>query len=224
VQPIPEIHGEHSGIEGQLTADRRATVRRCLAVLGALGTGSLVGVASSLYLANHYPLLLIALSPLGRHLIVVAPQVDPLAFVLVGTARRFAFYMPCFVLGRALGPAGVDWLESRSRTFGRFVRWLERAFERWSYGIVVFFPGPTVSTIAGASGMRRGVFAALALLGLGIRMLVIISFGEWFRQPIEEILEIIDRYWVEGTVVLVAGIVAYRLERRRRANRRGNAQ
>ena len=87
-------------------------------VLAILGAGSLVGVAASLYLTAHHPVLLIALSPLGRHLMLVAPRVDPVVFVVVAVTRRLLFYVACFHLGRALGPAAILWLEERSRSAG----------------------------------------------------------------------------------------------------------
>ena len=40
-------------------------------------------VASDADVVNEAPLLLIALSPLGRHLVLVAPTVDPIAFLAV---------------------------------------------------------------------------------------------------------------------------------------------
>ncbi len=49
---------------------------------------SMIGTMSVLYLANHFPLLLHALSPLGRHLILVVPTVHPAAVVAVATLRR----------------------------------------------------------------------------------------------------------------------------------------
>jgi membrane protein DedA with SNARE-associated domain len=200
-----------------LDPDARAAIRRCLTLLGVLGSGSMLGVAFSLYLVNHYPLLLVALSPLGRHLVLVAPTVDPLAFIAVATTRRLLFYLGCFFLGRALGPSGIVWLERRAARMARFVRWLERLFRRVGYPALVFLPGPTMSTIAGSSGMKPRTFAALATLGLVLRMIVVIGFAEWLRTPIEALLALIDAYWMQGTVVLVAGIALYQWRRGSRA-------
>ena len=136
-----------------------------LTVLGVLSSASLLGVAFSLYLVNNWPLLLVALSPLGRHLLLVAPAVDPAAFVLVVVARRMLFYTASFFLGRALGPGGIVWIETRAAAFGRFVRWIEALFARWSYPVVFFASGPTVSALAGISGMRPALFAGLACSG-----------------------------------------------------------
>ena len=193
-----------------LSAEERIVVRRCLAVLGVLGTCSLIGVASSLYLSVHYPLFLIALSPLGRHLILITPTVDPLAFVAVGMVRRMAFYIPCFYLGRALGPTAIDYLEARVPRAGRFYRWLERLFNRASHLVVFLFSGPGMSTIAGSSGMRSAVFLPLVTLGLIFRMLLVLGIAEYFREAIEALLALIEEYWLPGTIVLVVAVGFFR--------------
>lgn len=196
------------------TAEERQTARLALYALGTLGSGSLLGVAFSLYLVNHAPLLLIALSPLGRHLVLVAPVVDPVAFMLVAVGRRMLFYGASYTLGRALGPFGLTWIEARARHFGRFVRWLERLFSRASHLVVLLMVGPTVSALAGIGGMRPLVFAALAGTGTALRMLLILGFAEWMRAYIEVALAWIDEYRVPGTVVMVLAVLIYRLRRR----------
>ena len=196
-----------------LDAEQRLAVRLCVSTLAALSTVSLVGVAFSLYLVNHYPLLLVAMSPIGRHLLLAAPNVDPLAFVAVVVARRMLFYIASFQLGRTLGPAGIDWIERRAARFGRFVRWLEQVFARAAYPIVFCFAGPTISAIAGASGMRLRVFAALAAPGLALRALGAIALAAWARGYIEIALEWIDEHWLPGTILMVALVVLYRWRR-----------
>ncbi len=189
-------------------------VQLCLTVLGVLGTGSLIGVAFSLYLVNHWPLLLLALSPLGRHMWLVAPTVNPVAFVAVLLVRRMAFYLASFHLGRALGPAGLDWVERRAGRFASWVRWIERGFARWSHPIVFLMTGPTVSGLAGISGMRQGTYLALAIPGLLLRLLAVLYFAEWIRDYIETVLSWIDEVWIPGTVVMVAAVLLYRWRRR----------
>lgn len=204
-----------------LSADDRRSARRCLVALGVLSTGSLIGVGSSLYLVNNYPLLLIALSPLGRHLTLVAPIVNPLAFIAVGTLRRMCFYLPCFGLGSTLGDAGLVWLESRSERMGRFIRWLERLFKVSPRVMVFLFPGPGMSTLAGISGMPVRVYAPLVGAGLVVRMLGFILVAEWLREPLEAVLAWIDANWLPGTVVMVIGILVYRRHQARKRSSTG---
>ena len=108
---------------------QRQLVRICILGMVVLGVGSMIGAMSVLYLSTHFPLLLIALSPTGRHLILVAPIVHPAAFLAVGTLRRLTFYVLCFFLGRTLGSRALAWLETRSRGAARFVEWLDRIFQ-----------------------------------------------------------------------------------------------
>ena len=197
----------------QLTAEQRKMTRLCLSVLGVLGSGSLIGVAFSLYLVNNFPLLLVGLSPLGRHVILTAPLVNPVALVAVLVLRRMLFYLASFHLGRALGPAGVPWIEARAARFGRFVRWVERVFARAPHLVVLIGVGPTVSALAGISKMRVAAFVPLATLSLVARILILLGFAAWIRVYIEIALEFIDEYWIPGTILMVVGVALYRMRR-----------
>jgi membrane protein DedA with SNARE-associated domain len=196
-----------------LDPERRRTARLCASALATLSTFSLLGVAFSLYLVNHHPLLLIAMSPIGRHLLLVAPTVDPVAFVALVVVRRMLFYLASFHLGRALGPAGIVWLEARSARFGRFVRWLERLFQRASHAVVFLLSGPTVSALAGASGMRPRTFAALAAPGLALRAVLLLGIAASVRGYIEALLAWIDEHWIEGTIAMLVLVALYRWRR-----------
>lgn len=199
----------------ELTASERRVVRFCVTVLGLLSALTLLGVASSLYLVNHYPLLLISISPIGRHLLLVAPIVDPVAFVAVAVARTALSCFTFFFLGRALGPRGLVWLDSRAARTARFVRWLQRIFDRWSVPAVLFAGGPGMSSIAGVSGMRLGLFAPLVLIGLVGRMMGMLLFADWLREPILWLLVVIEEYQIPGTIVLVVLLIAWQWRKRR---------
>jgi membrane protein DedA with SNARE-associated domain len=197
-----------------LDPGRRRTVRLCVSTLATLSSVSLLGVAFSLYLVNHHPLLLIAMSPIGRHLLFVAPSVDPTAFVAVVVVRRMVFYLASFHLGRALGPAGILGIEARAAHLGRLLRWLEQVFARASHAIVFCFAGPALSAIAGASGMRPRVFAALAAPGLVLRALVVIGIAASLRPALELALPWIDAHWLPGTLAMLVLVALYRWRRR----------
>ena len=177
--------------------------RRCLFVLGAFWGVSTAGRAFSLYLVNHYPLVLVAMSPMGSHVLLAAALTNPVALLAVATARRIVFYTAMFYLGRALGPLAIQWVEARARHFGRFVRFIERWFAKAPRLVVLVAAGPTVSALAGMSGMRLATYLALATVGLAARLWIWIQFADLFREPIEQLLAWIDEYWVPGTIVLV---------------------
>ena len=204
-------------LEADLDDDQRRIVRRCLLALAVMGTGSMIGATSVLYLANHSPLLLIALSPIGRHLILVAPTVPSVPFVAVGTLRRLAFYLPCFFLGRTLGFKALAWLETRFRGAVRFVRWLDRIFQRARYPAVFLLLGPIMSTIAGNARMPLATWIPLVAAGLALRMIVIFWFGDWMREPIEYLLALFDEVWIPGTILLVTGTGLYQWRKRQLA-------
>ena len=143
---------------------------------------------------------------------------------MVALGRRMLFYLASFYLGRALGPAGILWIEARAASFGRFVRWLERLFARASHAVVLVMAGPTVSALAGISGMRVGSFLALATTGLFVRLVLVIWFAEWLREPLEELLALIDEYWVPGTVVLASSVALIQWRRLRGARRQRSAE
>jgi len=197
-----------------LDPDRRRTVRVCVTTLATLSAFSLTGVTFWFWLVNHQPLLLVAMSPIGRHLLLVAPTVDPYAFVTVVVLRRMLFYMASFHLGRALGPAGISWIEARARRFGRFVRLLERVFRRASAPIVFVFSGPTISALAGVSGMRPRTFAALAASGLVVRAITVLAVAVSVRGYIEILLAWIDEHWVPGTIAMLVLVGLYLWRRR----------
>lgn len=212
----PDPRALAPGYAATLSAENRRIVRICLASLAVLSTGSLIGVASSLYLVEQAPLLLIALSPLGRHFILAAPSLDPVAFVLVGTARRLAFFLACFFLGRALGPIALVWVEARARWFAPWVRWLERLFQRSGIVVVLLAVGPTISTLAGISRMRAATFVTLATLSLLVRIGLFYAFADAFRDHILRFLEWLEGYRAPGTLVLILGILIWQLVKRRR--------
>jgi len=128
-----------------------------------------------------------------------------------------AFYLACFQLGRGLGPTGVVWLEARAARFARFVRWVESLFARAPHLVVLVMAGPTTSGLAGMAGIWMPAFVSLATASLVMRMLLVLAFAEFLREPIEWLLAWIDEYWIPGTVVLVLGTLVYQWLRIRRA-------
>jgi membrane protein DedA with SNARE-associated domain len=71
-----------------------------------------------------------------------------------------------------------------------------------------------VSALAGISGMRPRVFAALAGVGLVLRMLLVLAVASWLREPIEELLALIEAWWIPGTLVLATGVALHAWRRR----------
>jgi len=202
-----------------LSGDAQRVARLAGGALAVLGTGSLLGVSFSLWLVNHAPLALVLLSPIGRHLVLAAPLLDPVVFVVAVTARRMLFYLASFYLGQALGPPGVLWIEARARRFGRFVRWLEGIFGRWGRAVILLAVGPTTSALAGISGMSVRTFTLLAVPSLVVRLVAIVLLADWLEAEIRIALDWIEAHWVEGTLVMILGVAGWQLYNLRRAPR-----
>jgi membrane protein DedA with SNARE-associated domain len=214
--PLEGPKPEEDPLPTPLSPHEQRLLRACLITLGILIVGTQIGVATSPYLVNNYPLLLVGISPLSRHVILVTPIVSPWWLLLTAGLRTFTFSILAFMVGRILGETALVWLENRSEGVGRFVRMLERFFERWSYLAVFFFPLGAMACIAGVGGMRPVGFLLCAVPGIAFRLGIYIWFADSLREPIKALLELIRSYQGPATGVLIFGIAAYQLFKWRR--------
>src|SRR5690349_12670640 len=79
-------------------------------VLTATGTA---GAAFMPTLLTYSPLLLLALSPLPRHLVLAAPLTAIVPFVAVATLRRVLSGAVAYEVGASYGDRGLKWIEGR---------------------------------------------------------------------------------------------------------------
>jgi membrane protein DedA with SNARE-associated domain len=200
------------------TIDRRRLALLVVPMVG-IAVASTVGDALSPTLLVDAPLVLVALVPRNRFLVLAAPQLDLWPFFLVGMVR-LALTDPLFYLfGRWYGDGAIDWTERRMRAPGS-VRALERWFRRAAYPIVAIAPNNLVCVLAGASGMSIVGFVVANLGGTAARMVLIWWLGDVFSEPLLDVIDFVGRYrWMftAGTVLLVAGSVW-------RARRRGRSE
>lgn len=204
---------------GRIGSRNRRIARWCIALIAVFSVASLIGTAASLSLANNYPLTLVALSPLSRHLLLVAPAVDPLSFLLVGTVRSVALFVTSYYLGRALGPAGIRWMQSRAPRAVGFVRWCENLFNKAPATAVVLLASPVLGIIAGIAGMKVVTFTSLSCVAMILRLVLVLELGDWLRGPIDSLRMLVGEYWLPGTIVIVALIGLNQWRKRRRAAR-----
>lgn len=111
------------------------------------------------------PLLLVAMEPRFRYMLLVAPRVDLLPFMVLVLIRRLFADPFLFALGRLYGDSGVRWMERQLQDTIGWVRKVERGFGKAAWIFVLLWPGLVVCTLAGATGMRFGVFIALNIIG-----------------------------------------------------------
>lgn len=149
------------------------------------------------------PLALVALSPLFRHLVLVAPLVDTLSLYAVGVPRHFLPDPFVYQLGREYGPAAVDWLQVNSPALGRLVRALERLFARVGPVALLVSPDIVVSTLAGVARVRPATFVAMNIAGTFATVSVAKFFGETFEAQIRELTAFFQRNLALVTVASV---------------------
>jgi membrane protein DedA with SNARE-associated domain len=190
-----------------------------LAPVVVLFIANVIGIAFAPVLLGRAPLVLIALSPLVRHLVLASSSIDAVPFVTVGIVRSFAMCACLYLIGREYGPEAVSWVKSRSRAAARVMRFTERAFARAGVLVVVASPGPLVSLLAGAERMPVATFIAASLVGTATLVLLIHSFGIAFAAKLALVRRFIDANIVGLTILSIALVLA-----RIAARRRGRAQ
>jgi membrane protein DedA with SNARE-associated domain len=116
-------------------------------------------------LLTFHPLVLVATSPLARHLVIAAADAPAVAFVAVVVARRLWDSAVSYQVGRTYGEQGLKWFEIKYPRSSLMVRRVERWFRRGGAVVVFILPGFAVGFLAGTAGMRRWVFFPVALAG-----------------------------------------------------------
>lgn len=170
-------------------------------------------------LLRDHPLLLVALEPRNRYLLLTAGRVDLIPYLVFATFRRIASDPLYFALGHLYGDRAIGWLADqggdRSR---RFIRWAERVFGRFSHLGVFLFPGIVVCVLAGATGMRVRTFLALNLAGTIVAVVALRVFADQLSEPVTAITEWNDRNAGTLTVATVAIVIAWLAWNRRRGH------
>lgn len=111
------------------------------------------------------PLLLVAMEPRFRYMLLVAPRVELLPFMVIVLVRRLFADPFLFALGRLYGDSGVRWMERQLQDTIGWVRKVERGFGKAAWIFVLLWPGLVVCTLAGATGMRFATFIVLNVVG-----------------------------------------------------------
>lgn len=186
----------------------------------ALVIASNVGSILAPSMVNDQPTLLLALSARNRHLLLtVAADINAVAYWLVGGARLAVAGAVCFLLGRHFGERGLAWIERQTNGElpATFV-WLERAVDKAGAALVVLMPASNVvAALVGVRGMTPRKFCALLAVGIAIRLATFWFLGVTFEEPLDRVLDWIDRYqwWLVGAFFALSVLSSFQ-----RANRR----
>ncbi len=153
-------------------------------------------------------------------MILVAPDLAVLPFVLVTTLRGFAAAALGYEIGAAHGARGMSLLSTGSPRVHSLLQTLERVFKRAAIPILFLAPGPVTAALAGASRMKR-LYAFLPLiLGQALFTYLIYRLGDFLKPYTAPIMAFLQRYLLEATLVCALVVVVYHLVSRRRRLRK----
>lgn len=130
------------------------------------------------------PLLLVAMEPRFRYMLLVAPRVDLLPFMVLVLIRRLFADPFLFALGRLYGDSGVRWMERQLQDTMGWVRKVERGFGKAAWLFVLLWPGLVVCTLAGATGMRFATFIVLNVVGTVVTSYLAYAASDLVSTPV----------------------------------------
>lgn len=157
-------------------------------------------------LVNSHPLQLLAMNARNRNLILVTNQLDAASYYIVGTLRLLVSDPLFFLIGYWYGESALDWMEQRTKTFGKTLRQWEGWFGKAAYPLVFIAPNQYICLFAGAAGMSVSGFLAANIGGTLVRLYLIRRLGEAFEAPIDDLLGFIRDY---RTPLLVVSVVVF---------------
>jgi membrane protein DedA with SNARE-associated domain len=199
-----------AGIETSRPSSR-ASLTLLVVPMVAVTAVAQVGDALAPTLLVEHPLLLVAMIPRTRYLVLTAPLVDVVPFFVVGLVRLVLTDPVFFAFGRRYGDVGIRWIERKSGS-PRTVQTAERWFRKASHPIVAVAPNNLVCVLAGATGMRTAPFLVLNLGGTAARMALVVWVGDLFSDQLLDVTDFVGRYrwWLTGISVSLVTISVWR--------------
>jgi membrane protein DedA with SNARE-associated domain len=168
------------------------------------------GSALAPQLVDNNPRALIALNPSNPNLILVSNQMSDVWFFTIGFFRLVASDPFNYLIGFHFGDQAFSWLQRRSRTYGPYIRDMERYFRRFAVPIVFMAPNNVVCIIAGGIGMKTRTFLLANATGTLFRLILINRFGVRFESPIGSVVDFIAEnrvYFLVASIGLIAWTV-----------------
>ncbi len=157
-------------------------------------------------IVDHNPLLLIALNPRNRNLILATNELGAVPYYTVGFVRLIASDPVNYLLGFWFGDRAIAWTERRSRTYGPLVRDGEHWFRRLSLPLIFAAPNNIICALAGATGVSVRVFAILNITGTIARLIVIRQLGATLESPISSVVDFIGDYRTPILIISAIGV------------------
>jgi membrane protein DedA with SNARE-associated domain len=222
VEPAPA-----SSAELEVSGDRpwrRGATRPLFGVLVLLFVAGGVGDTASPLLVVHSPLLLVALNPRARNVLLASRSVGMVPLLAVGLIRRLVSVPMFYRLGAIHGDASLAWVDRRFPRSGRWTRRVERWFDRAAAPVVVLLPGALTAYLAGSAGMHEAALLALTALGTMVRLAVLLAVGDLLSAPLTWLLRFIADHQWPLLILSLAFTAVHALRYRRHLRRRAAVQ
>ncbi|MFO0661170.1 MAG: hypothetical protein U0165_15260 [Polyangiaceae bacterium] len=168
----------------------------------------MIGTAMGPVLLTQSPLLLVALSPLPRHLVLV-PEADPIGFYVIGVIRLFVVDPFMYQLGREFGVDALVAVKRRYPDSARSLVLLERLFRRAGLVLVFFFSAPLVCLLAGASGVKPTTFVIVNLIGSVVFLWALRTVGAEFSDQLALFKTFLQQHILAATIVSIALVLPF---------------
>jgi membrane protein DedA with SNARE-associated domain len=173
--------------------------------LWVLGT---VTSASSPKLLKSHPLLLMALNPRYRFMVVAAPKIGFPQFLAIGVGRLMLSDPLYFFIGKLYGNRAVGWFADAMGGADRpgnlvttTAGWFNKA---WGEVLVALACGPIVCVLAGAAKMKWKRFLLLDLVGTTIIVTALRLFSKAIEPWIRKLLNFNDKHSTALLFVAIA--------------------
>ena len=143
------------------------------------------------------PEVVLALSSRNRNLLFAVPNIDPIAYSLIGFARLFVVGVVLYFVGTWYGAHFLAWTEKQVGELPAIYRWFQTGIDKAGWAFVVVAPGSNlVCMMAGHRRMDLRRFVPLLALGIVIKLIVIWIYAEQVEDELESILDFIGEYRV----------------------------
>lgn len=159
-------------------------------------------------LLNEHPLLLIALSPINRYLLLTTNDLSAVSYFVVGFLRHLApdpFY---WLLGYWFGDRALKWAVDTYPMLRSIAGEDGRALEQTDtrkilYPLAFVAPNTWVSLLCGAARIPVATFVALNVTGTLARLALFRWLGTVFESQIRTIVDFISDYQRPATIISV---------------------
>lgn len=179
---------------------------------------SLVATAALPYLALHQPLVLVALSPNLRNIILVASSCNPALLFGLGLFRRVLALSATYGLGAIYGPRMLEETMKRAPRLRALLRTFESLLRRFGAPVLLVLPTYTMAAVAGVARTRPWPAWIALFMGQTVWVGAAVFFGEAIAPWTAKVMAFFSRYMLPASAACVAIVLVQQAWFRKRSS------